>query len=50
MEESGPTRFKIEMQGGCDTVFVFDAQTYHDLQLWQKALFQNWAAGEAITR
>lgn len=36
--DEGPTKFRIEIQD-CDTVFVFDAQTNHDFQMWTKALF-----------
>jgi hypothetical protein len=44
-DDDGPTKFKIEVQG---RAFVFDAQTNHDLMQWTQALFQNWAAGEAL--
>ena len=47
--DDNPTKFRIEIQD-CDTVFVFDAQTNSDFQIWTKALFQNWAAGEAMQR
>ena len=48
-DNDGPTKFKIEV-ADTETIFIFDAQNNTDLQSWSTALFQNWAAGEAMQK
>ena len=47
-EKEKPTKFRIEVEK-CNAVFIFEAQNHTVLQRWMAALYENWAAGEAVS-
>ena len=46
--KNGPKKFRIEVKGNDDLVFIFQAASHKALLMWFNALLKNWSSGKAM--
>lgn len=44
-----PRKFRIEIKGEVNLVFIFQAASHKALLMWFNAILKNWSAGKAMS-